>query len=72
MQLDDKGRCCGAKPMIYKRPHPPSSVAPYRFCPRCDRAYDMDGQQIENWAWVIRDGDWHRKPPTLRRTLDER
>lgn len=48
MRLDDKGRCCGRKPLVYKRMHPP----PHHYCPRCDRAYDLDdGEQIENWAW---------------------
>lgn len=45
MRLDEKGRCCGKKPIFYKRP-------PRHFCPRCDRAYDaVTGEQIENWAW---------------------
>jgi hypothetical protein len=43
--LDGKGRCCGRKPIQYKRP------TPHQFCPRCNRAYDEDGLQIENWAW---------------------
>lgn len=51
MKLDDLGRCCGRKPMVYKRPYPPSTVAPYQFCPRCDRSYDMSGDQIENWRY---------------------
>uniref|UniRef100_A0A6M3LEZ0 Uncharacterized protein n=1 Tax=viral metagenome TaxID=1070528 RepID=A0A6M3LEZ0_9ZZZZ len=43
--LDEKGRCCGRKPIVYKRD-------PYRYCPRCDRAYDLDeDRQIPNWAW---------------------
>lgn len=43
--LDDKGRCCGRKPIAYKRP------APHQFCSRCCRDYDMAGKQISNWAW---------------------
>jgi hypothetical protein len=47
-RLDDKGRCCGRKPLVYKRMHPP----PHHYCDRCDRAYALDtGEQIENWAW---------------------
>ena len=44
--LDEKGRCCGRKPIVYKRP-------PHKFCFRCDRSYSLEtGEQIENWAWV--------------------
>jgi len=44
--IDEKGRCCGRKPLVYKR-HPA-----HRFCVRCDRAYDLDEpEQVENWAW---------------------
>jgi hypothetical protein len=51
MRLDDKGRCCGRKPLVYKRP--PSHL----YCFRCDRAYDPDdGEQIDNWAWKKKDG----------------
>lgn len=42
--LDAKGRCCGKRPILYIRP-------PHWFCPKCDRAYNMAGEQIENWAW---------------------
>lgn len=44
-QLDEKGRCCGRKPLPYKRP-------PLLFCFRCDAAFDVEtGGQIENWAY---------------------
>ena len=44
-RLDEKGRCCGRKPLVYKRPL--SSI-----CIRCSRAYDPSTNlQIENWAW---------------------
>lgn len=49
--LDDKGRCCGQKPMNYKR-----SPEAYRFCGVCYRAYDSAGEQIVNWAWRKVDG----------------
>lgn len=43
--LDDKGRCCGRKPIKYKRD-------PHYFCMRCDRSYDVyNFEQVENWAW---------------------
>lgn len=42
-RLDPKGRCCGRKPIQYKRPdHPP------QYCPRCDREYDKGGWQQPN------------------------
>ena len=45
-KLDDKGRCCGRKPLVYKR------FPAHKFCSRCDRAYDLNtGEQISNWAW---------------------
>ena len=43
--LDERGRCCGRKPLTYKRTR-------HYFCPRCCSAFALDtGQQIENWAW---------------------
>lgn len=45
VKLDSKGRCCGRKPIMYKR-------EPHKFCPRCDRSFHAEtGDQIENWAW---------------------
>ena len=51
MTLDDKGRCCGRKPLVYKRDRPDGIAGEWRFCFRCDRAYSPDGKQINNWAW---------------------
>ena len=49
--LDDKGRCCGRKPLVYRGRHT-TSEGPRRFCVRCDRAYELDADfQINNWAW---------------------
>lgn len=43
--LDERGRCCGRKPMAYKRP-------PHLFCPRCDASYDpATGLQKPNWCY---------------------
>jgi len=44
--LDKKDRCCGRKPLVYKRQN-------MLFCCRCDRQYNpiTKGQQ-ENWAWL--------------------
>jgi hypothetical protein len=51
MPLDDKGRCCGRKPMKYVGKY--TLGGPHRFCPRCDRAYSLAAtDQIENWAWA--------------------
>lgn len=45
--LDERGRCCGRKPLVYKRPRPG-----HFFCARCDRAFNLEtGIQTENWAW---------------------
>lgn len=45
MTLDDKGRCCGRKPLTYRREG-------HRFCPRCDRSYHLIFNfQKDNWAW---------------------
>lgn len=45
--LDERGRCCGRKPMVYKRP------APHFFCPRCNREFTPDGCQHANWAFKL-------------------
>lgn len=44
--LDDKGRCCGRKPLVYKRPNH------HFYCTRCCASLDPNtGEQQENWAW---------------------
>ena len=46
MTLGLLGRCCGRKPLVYKRDG-------FLFCPRCDRAYSLaDGKAVENWAYT--------------------
>lgn len=50
MPLDDKGRCCGRKPLVYKRADGPSYPAGL-YCDRCSRCYTHDGSPQENWAW---------------------
>lgn len=46
--LDDKGRCCGRKPIHYKG----RLATRQLFCCRCNRSYDVDTkQQRENFAW---------------------
>jgi len=51
-QLDEKGRCCGRKPLVYRRPH-------HRFfCHRCHAEFDPEtGKQIPNWAYYRLDND---------------
>lgn len=53
-KLDEKGRCCGRKPLVYKRDG-------HLFCCRCDRSFNFEGQQIENWAWMNDSGQWVRR-----------
>lgn len=49
MNLGNKGRCCGKKPILYKGRY---TAFPQKFCPGCDRAYNPEtGEQIDNWAW---------------------
>lgn len=42
--LDAKGRCCGRKPMVYRR-------TGHLFCPRCCAQFSLGGEQQANWAW---------------------
>ena len=44
--LGEDLRCCGRKPLVYKKP-----VFRY-FCPRCDRQYGSDKVQRGNWGWL--------------------
>lgn len=70
MTLDDKGRCCGRKPLVYKR-SPSTGEPPQRFCCRCDRAYNIEtGEQIDNWAWK-KDGDVFTSRKALTATNEQ-
>lgn len=43
--LDEKDRCCGRKPIVYKKQN-------ILFCHRCDKEFDKETKkQIPNWAW---------------------
>ena len=58
-RLDDKGRCCGRKPIFYRGGawnSPPQ--APMHYCTRCDREYGPDGVQRESRAWTMINGEW--------------
>jgi len=53
MILDEKGRCCGRKPIVYKS-HYSTAEGPQRYCPRCDRSYHItQNRQVPNWAWRL-------------------
>ena len=52
--LDDKGRCCGRKPIHYKYDARTMKHDPYYFCFRCDTEYHMSGNQRPSWAWMLR------------------
>lgn len=56
-RLNDKGQCCGRKPLVYKRP-------PHLFCHRCNADYNLEGEQIQNWAWKKADGGFVATYPT--------
>lgn len=53
--------------MVYKGVY--ALGGPHRYCPRCDRAYDLDeNEQVSNWAWKqTKEGVWelqtNRKEP---------
>ena len=56
MKLNEKGQCCGRKPLVYKRQG-------IKFCPSCDRDFDINtGEQRPNFAWVKSDaGEFVRR-----------
>lgn len=57
--LDEQGRCCGRKPMVYKRP------SHRLYCPRCYAEFNpATGRQQENWAWVSDGGAFVATHPT--------
>jgi hypothetical protein len=65
--LDDKNRCCGRKPIVYKSKWA-TSAGPHRYCPRCDRAYDLEeNEQIPNWGWrKLADGTFESNTNKIR------
>jgi hypothetical protein len=51
--MDEFGRCCGRKPLVYRGRHGNRGF----FCDRCCRRYDLDTREwIENWAWKKNQG----------------
>lgn len=58
-QIDESGRCCGRKPIAYKRP-------PHLFCSRCNASFDpKTGKQQSNWAFELVDGGMVYKHPHM-------
>lgn len=57
--IDEKGRCCGRKPLYYKGHHSWRNARRMLFCDRCCREYDPDShEQRENFHWMLNDGRW--------------
>lgn len=54
--LPSDGRCCGRKPLFYKRDYRTNAPRPHHFCTRCDAEYDEGGTQTPNWQWAEMDG----------------
>jgi hypothetical protein len=55
--IDEKGRCCGRKPLVYKRP------THHLYCCKCDAKYDFQSlEQVDNWAWEKVDGKFQPTP----------
>lgn len=51
-KLNERGQCCGRKPLLYKTKVDQHAKAPHKYCTRCNAAYDVDtGKQIDNWAY---------------------
>ena len=50
-RLNERGQCCGRKPLVYKRPT-------HRLnCGRCSAEFDpTTGEQIESWAYIKIEG----------------
>jgi rRNA maturation endonuclease Nob1 len=41
-KLDEKGRCCGRKPIVYTRGLCTPMGKPHKFCPRCGSNYSIE------------------------------
>ena len=63
-ELDDKGRCCGRKPLIYKRDKRWSRTRDFHyFCCRCAREFNADGKQRQSFSWkLLADGQFLNQP----------
>lgn len=55
----EEGRCCGRKAHLYKKALASGAGL---CCFRCDREYDLDGQQRPNYFYRFKsDGYYHRE-----------
>lgn len=72
MKLNEKGQCCGRKPIHYKGGSPISPPdAPMFFCDRCCRAYDVKtGVQKDNWAYSKYKGFWWRNGQIVEQIVE--
>lgn len=61
-KLDERGRCCGRKPIPYKRGDA-YTHEPHQFCDRCDRSYNTSGEQISDWKYIVKDGECFPRNP---------
>jgi hypothetical protein len=64
--LDEHGRCCGRKPLVYKRPDH------HYFCAKCDAEFTPDGKQRPNWAWLPHGENFVPKYPNSNRVAQLR
>ena len=64
-RLDERGRCCGVKPLHYKRDFVTQNPDPRFFCMRCGAEYEMNGMQRMNRSFIDIEGIWYH-----RRTLE--
>lgn len=52
--LDERGRCCGRKPLFYKtKSGLRSQHDPHHFCCRCCAEFGLDGKQRANWGYAV-------------------
>ncbi len=59
-KIDEKGRCCGKKPLEYTGKRYSQEQ---KFCSRCCRSFDrQSGEQIENWSYLKVDGGFIPNP----------
>jgi hypothetical protein len=64
--LDSKGRCCGRKPVAYKRAMDGITPDPHLFCTRCRASFNTEtGAQIARVPYVLIRGALVMAPPDL-------
>lgn len=56
--LDSKDRCCGRKPVAYKRGIDGITRDPHLYCTRCRASFNIKtGTQIARFPYVLKDGE---------------